>query len=469
MIEDHWNGPLLEREMLEAYDKAATDNMSKPEFYEKDGDEVKIGFESEVAIHSHMHIDEYEDKRDEIIEDLPEFTDRELGVAQIEFRTPPINIVERNGFQKITSIYKNNFSRILSYAKKHRCSILRCGTNPFLPVKNSPRTNTPKYRLVPDYYNYNRRKDADTVIGLDNNKVDIGDASIVSLFQSFQINLEANSFGDAIDKMNRSFGIAPYLLALGANSRYLEYIDTYMQDTRLHSWEKSHDTKMQDIRLLSWEKSFDTRTISEIKAGKMLRVGLPEDYFNDIQEYLARAGRFPFILYSPHNAFNIAIGMTWLDSRIKFIENSLVVELRLLPTQPTIEEEILLTLMYLGRLRFAQMKKESLLPIELVRDNRMRAMYYGMNTDMWFVTEGYDVINMPYKEGIRKELEKVKEGLREIGLLEFLDIDLFEKILDSGTPSDRLALELNRVGGLHGWYLRYRMERALENSKMLVP
>lgn len=51
-------------------------------------------------------------------------------------------------------------------ARKHHCSILRVGSNPFLPVKNTPRTNTPKYRLVPDFYNEHRRKETDTIIGL---------------------------------------------------------------------------------------------------------------------------------------------------------------------------------------------------------------------------------------------------------------------------------------------------------------
>lgn len=453
-----WNSPSQEKEMLKAFNEQSDKILSNPDLFKKEDGETRIGFESEVAIYGKIPQKKIEIVRNKIIGgELSEFTDKELGAAQIEFRTPPVDIGASSGFLKIKSIYENIFKRLLDASQRNGCSIIRSGTNPFLPVINSPRTNKPKYRQVPDYYNHHRRKDADTKIGLDNNKVEIGDAAVVSLFQSFQVNLQANSFEDAIDKMNRSLGIAPYLLALGANSRYLEYFDTKMQDVRLDSWEKSHDTGMQDIRLLSWQKSFDTGGIS--------RVGLPERYFRDMQDYLARAGRFPFILNSPPDALKIAIGMTWLDSRIKFIDNNLVVELRLLPTQPTINEEMLLTLIYIGRLRYSEVMNERPLPIEKVRENRMSAMLYGMNRGMWFIApRGPEWLQ--YKEGIRREIDKAKLGLNDIGLLRHFDRKLLESILANGTPSDRLAHELEKTSARN---MRLKMETALRKTGMLIP
>ncbi|MBI1974940.1 MAG: hypothetical protein HYS57_01110, partial [Parcubacteria group bacterium] len=314
-------------------------------------------------------------------------------------------------------------------------------------------------------YNTHRPKEADTLIGLGQHRIDIGDAAIVSLFQSFQVNLEARSLGDACDKMNRSFFIAPYLLALGANARYLECLDTKIQDMRMIAWEKSHDTRMQDVRLLAWEKSFDIRTPEEIARGTMLRVGLPERYFFDVRDYLARSGRFPFILYQPDAAFKIAVGMTWLDARVKFIGDSAVVELRLLPTQPTVEEELLLTLLYIGRLVDSQVRREVLMPIEHVRENRLSAMLYGMHRDMWFLTDDGASEKLPYRIGMNREIRRARGGLKRLGIEGWFNVDLLAEILWRGSPSDRLAGVLEDI--VDGTPTE-RMERALRALGMLV-
>ena len=63
---------------------------------------------------------------------------------------------------------------------------------------------------------------------------------LISLFQSFQVNLEAKSMKDACDKMNRSLAIAPYILAFSGNARFLNCQDTQIQDARMISWERSN-------------------------------------------------------------------------------------------------------------------------------------------------------------------------------------------------------------------------------------
>lgn len=455
-----------EMKMKEAFVEQARTIVYDPDRFRKNGHSVKIGFESEVAIYSENTVcADLETKRNAILQDVAGFTDVELGAAQIELRTPPIDILGESGFDKLRDIYKKNFLALAQAARKQDTAILRVGSNPFLPIKNTPRTNEPKYRLVPDFYNQHRPQETDTIIGLGKHRVDIGDAAIVSLFQSFQINLEAQSFEDACDKMNRSFAIAPYLMAMAANARYLEFLDTEIQDMRLLAWEMSHDTRMCDVRLLSWEKAFDLRNEKEVRAGHALRVGLPERYFMGMDDYLARAGSFPFILYQPDAALGIAIGMTWLDARIKFIGDSLVVELRLLPTQPTIDEELLLTLLYVGRLACAQKEDEQLLPMEYVRENRLSAMLYGMRRPMWFLSDNGSLKYMPYKTGIKLELQKAERGLNSLGLNRFLNKPLIESILASGSPSDRLVRSLrnNRRGKL-----RDRMKNALQETRMLV-
>ena len=410
--------------------------------------DLKIGLESEIAIHARLDNTDLVQKRDAIISENSDFTDIELGASQIEIRTPPVDIISSSGLASLTEIYKQRFNSVLQSARKHGVKLLRVGANPFLPTINTPRTDKPKYRLVPDFYNRHRNPSLDTVIGLGPHRVDIGDAAVVSLFQSFQVNLEAKSLEDACDKMNRSLAIVPYLLALSGNARYLNCQDTRIQDSRMMSWEASHDTrvfcdtKFQDLRIISWEKSFDVRPGKTENWQNELRVGLPGRYFRDLADYLERAGTFPFILHNPEAALAISIGMTWLDARTKFIGDSAIVELRLLSTQPTIEEEILLTLLYVGRLYHSQQSKENLMPINMVRENRLSAMLQGIKRPMWFLDKNGNPIKLPTNLGLELEIEKAKIGLNQLGLLPSLDIGVLRSTLENGSPSDRLARAL---------------------------
>ncbi len=436
-----------EQEMREAFFEKAREIVSNEERFVKRGDTQLVGFESELALDAeHVGVEAVEGVRDEIIKDIGEAADVELGVAQIEIRTPPIDILSPHGVKRLDTLYRHIFASLCKSAHARRCGVLRVGANPFLPIKDTPRTNKPKYRQVPDFYNRNRGKDVDTLIGLGATRIDIGDAAIVSLFQSFQANIEARSCSDAVDKMNRSLMIAPYLLALAGNARFLNCIDSHLQDMRMVAWEKSHDTRLQDLRVLSWEKSFDIRTPEEIGAGHMLRVGLPERYFIDIGDYLVRAGQFPFILHNTDAALQIAIGMTWLDARIKFIGDSCVVELRLLPTQPSVREELVLTLLYIGRLMDAQVRNEVLLPIELVRENRFSAMVYGAHRPMWFVSNNGTPEKLPFAVGIKREIQNARHGLRRLGIEEALDTRFLASMLRHGSPSDRLGKILEKDG-----------------------
>lgn len=438
-----------EQEMLTAFREQAQGVISSQGRFVKGDNSLRIGLESEVAIYrENFVLADIGRSRDAIIQKLPGITDVELGAAQVEFRTPPIDVLAQSGFGELVRVYRDRFELLVQAVRKQNCSLLRIGANPFLPVKGTPRTDRPKYRLVPDYYNQHRSKEADTIIGLGKGRVDIGDAAVVSLFQSFQVNLEARSLSDACDKMNRSFFIAPYLLAMSANARFLEFVDT----------------RLQDMRMVAWERSHDSRTREELTEGHALRVGLPEKYFVDIADYFGRIERFPFILYQPDAAFKIAIGMTWLDARVKFIEDSAVVELRLLPTQPTIEEELLLTLLYIGRLIDSQIRDEVLLPIECVRENRLSAMLYGMHRGMWFLSNDRLLQRLPYRTGMKREIERAKQGLRQLGLMSSLDTELLKSIVRDGSPSDRLARTVKHCEG----DFQISMKQALQEAGMLT-
>ena len=194
-----------------------------------------------------------------------------------------------------------------------------------------------------------------------------------------------------------------------------------------------------------------------------IRVGLPGRYFRDMADYFQRAKSFPFILFNPKSALAISIGMTWLDTRVKFIGDSAIVELRLPSTQPTTDEELLLMLLYVGRLRYSQEIKEPILPMNMLRENRMSAMLHGMHGSMWFF-RGNSIVKSSAMDGLAGELAKAKEGLSRLGLRSALNDELLEDVLRKGSPSDRLAQSL---GGIDKISIG-DMEGALFENRMLV-
>ena len=456
-----------EREMRESFHEKARDLIDQEERFRKTEGTQLVGIESEVAIDaSNVRPGDLEAVRDSIIEEVGEGADKELGASQIELRNPkPFDILSNNGFNALRKEYADMLGALTRATHSRGFSVLMVGANPFLPIEDTPRTSKPKYVQVPNFYNTNRGDDVDTLIGLGARQIDIGFAEVVSLFQSFQVNIEARSFTDAINHMNRSFVVAPYLLALCGNARYLNCVDTHLRDIRMMAWEKSHDTRMQDVRVLSWERSFDLRTPHEIGTGKMLRVGLPERYFVDMEDYLARAGQFPFILHNPEAALQIAIGMTWLDARVKFIDDSCVVELRLLPTQPTIREEMVLTLLYIGWLTDAKIRNGKLLPIECVRENRLSAMMHGMHRPMWFVSNSGAPEKLPCDVGIKREIQNAMYGLRRMGIEHLLDTRFLASMMRHGSPSDRPGKLLEKDGECVSME---RMREALWEAGMLI-
>lgn len=459
-----------EREMVIAFGEQKEKLLSQPDRFVKTEPVERVGIESEVAVHAAMEARELTNLRDEILAEHPGFTDTELGAVQIEVRTPPVDLSTADGVSALKGIYGDHLALVRGSAHRRGAKILRAGANPFFPAVGAPRTEKPKYRLVPDFYNRNRSPLVDTVIGLGANRLNVGDAAIVSLFQSFQVNLEASSLEDACEKMNYSLGIAPYLLSFSGNARYLNGADTKMQDMRFIGWEKSHDTrticdtKLHDARLLSWERSFDVRPPESGDWKNELRVGLPGRYFRNIADYLERAGTFPFILHSPEAALAISIGMTWLDARVKFIGDSSIVELRLLSTQPSMEEEVVLLLLYLGLLREAQERRAPLMPIEMVRENRLTAMLYGTEKPMWFLDGAGRGVKLSAIQGLSFELEKAKNGLRRLGILSSLDEELLREMFRLGSPSQRLAARLN---GTEKNVSVREMENALTETGML--
>lgn len=341
----------------------------------------------------------------------------ELGLHQVEKSPSPVSL--ENGFAAVVAGHRATAEGILRACRERGVGLVRCGTNPFLEGLQPPRTNTPKYQRVPDFQDLHRRKDLVCAVG----GVEI-DAAVVSLCQAFQVNVQAQSFGHGVNLLNYSFMVGPYLLALAANARYLQCTDTGFADVRMHAWQLTHDT----------------RTRRQLRKGYGPRVGLPERYFDSVQDYLRRIARFPFILDNPDAALQIAIGMAWLDARIKFIEGSVVVELRNLPTQAEWEDEVAFTAAYLGMLAYCEYHQE-FIPIDRVAENRVSAMQNGLSGELWL-----DGTVVGAKQAAAVWLRRAEQGLHLRGLDDAVVwLERLHARLASGCPSEQLArmLEYN--------------------------
>ena len=409
--------------MLDAFKIRASEILAAEEAYHKVDPTVKIGLEVEYSLVDNRFDQAPETVRNTVVAENPDFIDAEMGAAQIELRTDPIDALDNAGFGAIhESLVKRQ--RLLNHAAtKNSTILLASGSNPFVPITDIARSDKLKYQLVPNFHNVNHNG-CSTILG--DEGLDVGDAAIVGILNSVQANIEAAGFCDAIDKLNRSFMIGPMAVALTANARFLDL----------------KDSCVDDVRMIAWELSHETRTNEEINIGIAPRAGIPSRYYYDVGDYLDQVMSYPFILNVPDKAMEVGIGLNWRDARIKFVEDSTVVEFRPVSTQPTPEGNSAAMAFYVGRLLWSQINKEGLLPIEKVRDNRDSAMTVGSRALLWTSTDTGKIVRASAQEVLPLEIEKAVSGLEASGtpdveLVRELMFELNQNLV-TGTPSSKL-------------------------------
>ncbi|NMB91582.1 hypothetical protein GYA37_01900 [candidate division WWE3 bacterium] len=346
--------------MLSAFKKAAEDQLSRIPRGNTCHKVSMAGAEQELYIYKEVcgeKILAKDEEKKKIIEKLGKDFGSELGASCIEVHPKPVNL-HQGGFDSWHKQLRELESQLINEAGKYGFKLGRGGTIPWANTRKVERTKTEKYMIVPNFHNENRTRHNMNFI----NGAFVGDAAVVGLLNAFQFSLECNGITDALDKLNRLFMISPISTSLAGNARFLDGKDTGWEDVRFEAWRKSHDTRTQE----------------DVQSGKTLRIGLPENYFKSIKDYLNEVSSYPFILNNESCALQIGIGLFWRDARIKFIEDKAVVEFRPLSTQPSLEEEIDIAALTIGRLAFSQFTKEPLVPMENVRKNKYFAERYGL-------------------------------------------------------------------------------------------
>lgn len=443
-----------ESEMRLAFSRKAEEILGQESRFIKKTGGLRVGLEVEYSVLSEEFSQATELSRDQIVKSNPDFTDVELGAAQLEWRTDHLYL-DQEGLSALENVFMVNEEKIKKSAREQDVYLLRTGSNPFVLIPEIKRTHKPKYQQVPNYHNDNKRWGLDTKMGFGGDGVvDVRDAAIISLMNSIQCNLEASSFEDAIDKTNRSFAIGPMAVALSGNARFLE----------------EKDMGVSDVRMIVWEVSHDTRTALETEQGRITRIGLPGLYYLGLRDYFQRISCHPFILHDPEHAFQIGIGLNWRDTRIKFIEDSVVVEFRPVSTQPTARENIAMMLFYLGRLQWSNQHKEPLLDLKLVKQNRELAMYFGLNGRLW-TRKNNKIELLPAEIALDLELKRAAGGLKSFGFsnkeINYYFEVLHKHIAERESPSDKLKRQFYKYCSL-GYSKKESLILALNENGGLI-
>lgn len=358
-----------------------------------------------------------------VLPNLP-FVDQELGGFQIELLTDPVVMnsiedlhIELSAKESLLKENSNGFD------------LIRIGAFPNMALEDIFVTDKEKYQIVPKFHDNHRENSAATVIG----GINFNKANSVSLFSATQFNIQANSLDDAIEKMNYSLMISPFIIAASGNAGVI--------DNKITGW--------NDIRMPAWEASHDTRTAVEKKMNKETRLGLPNSYIKDINDYLQRCAAHPFILDNPQAALPIGIGLCWLDTRIKFIDDLPIVEYRAMSTQPTAKEDIAFAMFYVGRLAYAQNTKEELMPIRQVEYNRLVAMRFGLNGNLLSEKGCLGLSDMDACSAVENELYRAEKGLEMIGyqkneVMQYTNL-IRKNLEKKQTPNDRFVTALDQM------------------------
>jgi hypothetical protein len=383
---------------------------------------VKLGFETELHILDSNLRPAPQEVVQEIIGEDPVGRATELCGNQIELKTEPIN-----GFSldKLFGILKAQEDRLSKDLEEEGLKTIRIGALPNVNPHDVIVTNLERYHLVPGFHDQWRGEHIETLIG----GVDFACAKAVGLFSSVQLNLQARSLEDGVDKVNRSLMIGPYVTALTGNARVVDGVDT----------------GYNDIRMLAWERSHDIRSITTTEK----RVGLPSTYYQDFEDYAQRIRERSFIFdlrdADPIDILLVGFGLNWRDTRLKIVKDNggfrPVVEFRVMSTQPTIEEDLAGSMFYLGRLHWSQMTGEELNPHYAF--NRDQTLRFGMQAQIY---DGGRLIS-DLRTLLLRELSRAEDGLVDLGF-DRKECQGYLGLLRarSEPPSSKFAREFNQFG-----------------------
>lgn len=414
--------------MRREYEEAARRAFLNPET--RNSFVPTVGFETEYSVVKTGSTELLtQDLRDSIVAHDTTLLEQELGAGQLEVKGQPVDLL-MGGFQALEEHLRGCECRAVGAAGQHDAELVRIGSYPLHSVDQIIRSRTPKYTSIVKWHNAHHSESVPTYIGAQQ-RTHSTSAEIIALMNSIQFNLAMRSAEDAVKLVNASFAILPEIIAISGNSRFVDRLDTRYSDTRMILWEKTHDT----------------RTPIERITDAPSRVGLPNKYFGDIEDYIKYVAAQPFILNKPGGAFEVGTGLNWSDARLKVRDSKILLEFRPVSIQPRVEEDVAVCAFYIGLLEDHLIHDRPLPAMAAVSSNRFLAMRYGLQAKFTQINEEGLAYQVPATEVVSEGLERAKAGLRSAGFKggeDRLEI-LRERLRRMRAPSDDFADRIEQL------------------------
>lgn len=432
-VDEYKSDLVCEQWMKDGFAAVAAAVLADAHRYKKNTDTFFAGLEIELPLVTSTFNLAPQHDRDALIRQFTKHTSPELAAHQLEIISePPVDLLQQ-GLGALEHQMAITMTSILREASNRGLYAVRLGCYPLVDIDDVDYTRGDpcyrKYERSPRWHMANRRQDTPADLGW-KEVVRIDNAYVVGLMNATQVTIDAQNFPDAVDKLNRSLMISPYAVAIGANARYLSCSDTGMCDIRFAAWEISHDVRSPD----------------EVALDRPTRIGLPQCYYRDMDDYFKRIQSYPFILDDPISMtrpFEVGLGLYWRDARLKFFQEkkTVAVEFRPVALQPSLHEDIAMMLFYVGRLIWSQRTKESLLPMDIVRENKCQAVTHGLHGQLWY-QQGTTIECASARLVMEKELNRAVEGLRLLGAPTNAIVDVLQVLwqrLDRGSPAEQFV------------------------------
>jgi Glutamate-cysteine ligase family 2(GCS2) len=371
-------------------------------------DVLQVGIEMELSVVGNDLRPVAQSVRDEAVTAFADsatgragFVTQELGASQIELMTAPVDIRKVRGLSVLEDMVAKE-KALSNWLHQRNANLLRIGASPNERIADiQPTVGQTKYEKCPKFHAHHQRRGMDRFIGT-TSAIDVANTLIPGITNSIQLNMDCSTIEQAIEMLNRALAISPVATLFGANGGFLD----------------GKDTGFADVRYLAWAISHDVRTWHEVNLGAPLRVGLPNRYYESLDDYLSSILSIPFFMESD-KAFALGVGTYWRDVRLKFLDKSdglqLVLEFRPVSTQPTPADDFSLMMFYVGRVHYSYKSRELLLPFEYVRSNKDIVMRCGRHTPLAFV-EGEGIRHLLFEHFAPIEIGKAIAGLSALNV-----------------------------------------------------
>ncbi len=356
------------------------------------------------------------EQRDAAISGLP-FADSELGAAMAETRTDPLELAEHATLDTFARELRNQEEELADAMAQEGLSLIRYGTNPFNGLDEIELSQEDGVKAhEDDRYDIlvNRfaeiAEPADEPFGFEGT-ISRDIPRIAATICSIQLNIQADGMEDAVEKANYLNMTLPYAVAVSGNASILDGMETGIPDIRLPLWEENYNTSIEPYKVGPLDPD--------------------KGYYKDIVDYVERMSLF---YEEADNPFQAAIGETWKDVKIKFLDGDseattsdpcCVVEARPVSTQPSVEEDVAVYGFMLGRLAYAQETGESLMDLEYVHQNREQAMLYGLDGSLYVHSDGgQELEELDARDAVRYEIDRAEQGLDNLNITDpgYLDM-----------------------------------------------